>query len=421
LENHLSLEVLAKLLAGDLGHEELVTQVIPHFLGKCPGCRRKFEEISRLQEEVGHWDERVAVMEGPQATDLFAALKVLPFEAQLNRVLEDESFQTWGLCQLLLRKSLESGFEDAAKAVNYAELAVKISQHLEDTYDPHWVLDLRARAHAHLGNAWRVLGELRSAEMAFREAERFLSRSMTGNEIVAAEVLHLKASLRMAQRRFPEAIFLVDQALGIYREQGDVRGAGVSLLKKAKALEESDDLEGAIQILRAVVGELDTEREAVLSACASHNLLLCLVEAGHYLEAGGMLPGVRALLANQGKPLNLIRLRWTEGKIELGKEQIGAGVDAFREVQGEFLERGMGYDAALVSLDLAILYARERRTSELKRLAAEMAPIFESRDVHREALAALLMFQKACEEERVTVELATQLALQLRRERRTFP
>ena len=81
----------------------------------------------------------------------------------------------------------------------------------------------------------------------------------------------------------------------------------------------------------------------------------------------------------------------------------------------------MGYDAALVSLDLSILYAREHPISELKRLAAEMAPIFESRDVRRETLAALVMFQNACDEERMTVELATQLALELRRRQHGAP
>ena len=64
----------------------------------------------------------------------------------------------------------------------------------------------------------------------------------------------------------------------------------------------------------------------------------------------------------------------------------------------------MGYDAALVSLDLARLYAQEGCVEDLKRLAAELMPVFESRDVHREALVALLMFQKACEEERLTVQ-----------------
>jgi tetratricopeptide (TPR) repeat protein len=411
---------MAKLLAGDLGHEDLVTRVIPHFLGLCHRCRRRYEEVRRLQEEVGHWDERVAVLEGPQAKELFAALKDLSFDAQLARVLDDESFQTWGLCQLLLSRSLEAGFEDAARAVNYAELAVKISQNLEDTYDPHWVLDLRARAQGHLGNARRVLGELRSAEMSFREAERFLSRSMTGNETVRAEILHLKASLRRAQRRFSEALALVDQALEIYRELGDVHGAGISLLKKAKVLEDGEDLDGAIRTLRELITELEPQREALLLAYARHNLVFCLTGAEKYQEAADLIPEAREALAAQGRSLNLIRLRWAEGRIARGLNQPGEAEEAFREIQREFLARNMGYDAGLVSLDLAILYAQERRTAELKRLAAEMAPIFESRDVHREAMAALLMFRSACEEERMTVELATQLAVQLRRQRRTL-
>jgi hypothetical protein len=155
-----------------------------------------------------------------------------------------------------------------------------------------------------------------------------------------------------------------------------------------------------------------------LSAYARHNLLLYLTEAGRYDEAERLLPGVREQLTAQGQALNLIRLRWTEGKIALGLGREAQGQEHFREVRQGFMERGMGYDAALISLDLAALYAREHRTAELKRLAAELAPIFESRDVHREAMAALLMFRNACEEERMTVELATQLALELRHRQR---
>jgi tetratricopeptide (TPR) repeat protein len=419
LENHLSLETMAKLLAGDLSHEELVTEVVPHLLERCPDCRGAYEEIRRLQDEIGHWDERVAVFEGPESHELFAVLEELPFDDQLALVLADESFQTWGLCQLLLKQSLSAGFQNVSKAVNFAELAVRISKHLEDTYDPHWVLDLRARAHAHLGNARRILGELRSAEMSFREAEHLLDKSMTGNEIVRAEVLHLKASLKSAQRRFPEAVVLIDQALAIYREQGDSHDAGFSLLKKAKILEDGEDLQGAIHLLGELLEELDAEQEPQLSAYARQNLVLCLTEAGRYDEAELLLPAVREQLTVQGQALNLVRLRWTEGRIASGLGRTAEAETDFREVQQEFLARTMGYDAALASLDLATLYAREHRTSELKRLAVEMAPIFESRDVRRESLAALVMFRNACEEERMTAELATQLALELRHRQRS--
>ena len=87
-------------------------------------------------------------------------------------------------------------------------------------------------------------------------------------------------------------------------------------------------------------------------------------------------------------------------------------------MQGKFLEMRKSSDAALVSLDLAALLAGQGRTEELKVLAAEILPVFESREVHREAMASLLLFQQACAEERATLELIQQIAAALRRDRR---
>jgi len=195
---HPSLETLAKLLAGDLPHDELLTGVIPHLLELCPVCRERHGEILRLQQEIGHWDERVAVIEGREAPELLARLRRRPFDEQLGLVTNDESFHTWGVAQLLIKESREAAATDAAKATDLAELAVKVSQNLGEAYDPHWVLDLRARAYIVLGHARHGLGELRSAETAWREAEALLARSMTGNEEVQAEVRELKGALRRA-------------------------------------------------------------------------------------------------------------------------------------------------------------------------------------------------------------------------------
>lgn len=235
---HPPIEILARLLAGDLSHEELINEVIPHLLERCPECREQHQEILQLQQEFGHWDERVAVLEGRQAIELFAGLKELPFDEQLGLVTDDESYQTWGLCQLLLKESLEAAFADPARAINFAELGVKVSQTLGTAYDPNWVLDLRARAHAYLGNAQRALGELRSADAAFREAESLLARSMTGNEIIRAEVLYLKSSLRRAQQRLDDAMELLERALALYQTHDDPQGLGSALVKRDKILEE---------------------------------------------------------------------------------------------------------------------------------------------------------------------------------------
>ena len=154
-EEHLSIETLARWLAGDLEHEELVGRVIPHFLATCPVCRETYAEISRLKGEVEHWDERVAVFEGRQAPELVEELLQHPFEVQVSMVRDNERFQTWGLCQALLKRSMKATVESPLQAVSLAELAVRISELLiDEAYDPNWLLDLRAKSWGYLGNAF---------------------------------------------------------------------------------------------------------------------------------------------------------------------------------------------------------------------------------------------------------------------------
>jgi len=414
---HLSLEVMAKWLAGDLEPEILQTQVVPHLLAGCSVCRERYDEIQRLKEDLGHWDERVAVFEGQEAPALVAELTSLPFDEQLGRIRADSRFQSWAVCQILLRKSLEAAFEEPAQAVNLAELGVLIAQRLGPAYDPSWVLDLEARAEACLGNARRVLGELRSAETAFRRAEACLAESTTGNPQARAEVLDLKASLRLAQKRLDEAFRLLEEASSLSRETGDEHALGTALLKKAKILEETGDLESAVELLRTAVAKIDPARSERLSVYALHNLVWTLTTAGHHDEALAMLPDVQVRFQSIARPIDFIRLRWAAGRIAAGLGRRDEAEMIFLGVRQEFLRHGMGYDAALVSLDLAILHAQDRRTAELKQLAAEIGPVFESREVHREALAALVLFREACQEERLTPQLASEIAKTLQRER----
>ncbi|HEV7518247.1 MAG TPA: hypothetical protein VGR07_18260 [Thermoanaerobaculia bacterium] len=419
MTDHLSVERMARWVARDLDHETVLATIVPHLLAVCSGCRESYEEVLRLQEEFEHWDERVAVMEGLQAPLLFAELGPWPFEEQLAAVRGEERFQNWGFCQLLLKKSLEAVFEDPTRAIGLAELGVRITEYLvEAAYDPDWVLDLKARAWAYLGNGLRVLGELWSAESAFRRSEEYMEASMTGNPHVRAEVLDLKGSLRRAQRRLDEAEALAGEALALYRESEDAAGVGIVLIKQAKILEERGEPDGAIVLLEEAAGIVGGEKKSRLLLCARHNLAFLLTTAELYTEAEALLPEVRRLSQELGNPLDLVRLRWVEGRVALGRGERETAEAALRDVQREFFERRMGYDAALVSLDLAALYAREGRTAELKSLAGEIMPVFESREVNREAIAALLMFQHAAAEERLTANLARELAAFLKRERR---
>ncbi len=76
----------------------------------------------------------------------------------------------------------------------------------------------------------------------------------------------------------------------------------------------------------------------------------------------------------------------------------------------DFIARGIGFDAALVTLDLSMAYLKAGNTSAVAELAREMLPLFEAQDVHREALAALAVFQQAALQEKATLVLTEKVA-----------
>jgi hypothetical protein len=115
--------------------------------------------------------------------------------------------------------------------------------------------------------------------------------------------------------------------------------------------------------------------------------------------------------------LVLIGAHWQEGRVEADQARRTEAAGILTHARTEFVDRGIGYNAALVSMELAVLHLEEGRTGEVKTLAREMAPIFQAQGVHRETLAALRLFCEAAEREAVTLELARRLVHYLERAR----
>ncbi|MFP5285515.1 MAG: hypothetical protein ACLGI9_07240, partial [Thermoanaerobaculia bacterium] len=68
--------------------------------------------------------------------------------------------------------------------------------------------------------------------------------------------------------------------------------------------------------------------------------------------------------------------------------------------------------------DLAVLRVEAGRTAEVREQAENMAPIFVSKKIAREALAALKLFCDAARQEAATVELTRRVIGEVERARR---
>ena len=198
---------------------------------------------------------------------------------------------------------------------------------------------------------------------------------------------------------------------------GDEQGVSKTVLQKAKILKERGDLEGSIQLLQSP-GIDPRQGTTPLRLVPAESCLLPWLSLAVTRRRRVSFPRFGSCIGKLAGPLDLARLRWTEALVAHGLGRTGEAEAAFREVRSVFLEKSKGYDAALVSLDLAVLLTEQGRTAELKHLAAEMLSIFESREIHREATAALILFHRACAEERLTVELIRGIAAQLQESRR---
>jgi len=167
--------------------------------------------------------------ERAEAPALAAELLALPPEERGERLRRDGRFHTWGVCELLLARSLEAGTEPA-EAGALATLALAGADRLDrERHAAPVVEDLKARAWAAAGEARRRQGDLAGAEEALRAAAGCLAHG-TGDLLVEARLLELEAVLRRGQRRAGEAAALLKLAAARYRESGEVK-----LLERALA------------------------------------------------------------------------------------------------------------------------------------------------------------------------------------------
>lgn len=423
---HVSDDVLERLAEG-LG--PVRRRTVLHLL-RCDGCRERLggvlstereerpgrlrtsrtyaELLDRLIRDSARTGEPLR-REQIEAPVLLGELLLLPARQRRLLLRNSPRFRSWPLAELILDRGREEAFEDPAQAESLAALGLEVIDLLEETdHDPRLLADLRARGLGLLANTLRIRSDLAAADRLLVEAKARLAEG-TGEPLEEARLLDLEASLRKDQRRFEEALDLIARAVVRYRSIGESKRCIRAHIKKAAIQRAAGDSEGSIQTLTQVLAHFDQAADPRHLLCAHHNLALNLTDLDRYVEAAKVFHDARPLYDRFRDPWTLRRRAWVEGKILHGLGQLEAAERCLTWAQQGFVRQEIAYDAALVSLDLAAIYAERGDAGELERLAAEMVPIFRARDVHREALAALAFFRQAAAARTVTVDLVRRL------------
>lgn len=419
---HLTPETLRDLLSKD--RDELENRFLLHHLAVCPECASVGGYLLELFE-IGALDLRFCVVDAEiahsrmLAPGLLEELRALPAPEAERQVRESTRYHSWGLVEELCRASRGEAPDDVERAVSFASLAVQVAGSLPEWQpaDNAWLLELRAFALAHLASARRVAGDLPSANAAMREAERDWTEGFlgVGGDVMGyfPTLLAMKATIRLEERRFQEALALFAKA-----EAADERGLlkAEILVGVARVHETSGDLDQAIKVLREAE-EAASMLPARIHLVIRHNLLWIETSREDFEAAAALLPEVRALAARFGGALDHLRLDWAEARIEAGFGRPGA-TDLYEAVRRGFLDRKLGYDTALVTLELAVVYAERGEARRVRKLASDLAQVFRAQGVPREALAALLIFVRTAERTDLPVAYLLRLRTYLKEARR---
>lgn len=425
-QDHLDVKEFARFLrhATEPGRADRNARLVRHLLGDCVPCRESLQMAAAKQPEAYDYGDSFAGAEQAlaelfaeepldevPADELLAELSALPAAEQAARALEESRFASPSFVRHLVDESHSVRYRDPDRMVHLANLARLAAEACSTRAagSERKRSDLRAHAWRQYGNALRVRGRLHEADEAIAAARRHLEAG-TRDPLLQAQFCTLAAvSLRIDQRRFPEAIALCEEAGEIYKDIEDDHAFASTLVQKAIALLYSGETEEAVRTLNQAIPRIDDARDPHLLLAACHNLVRCYADLGRPEHALSIFSEMRELYRRFDDPLIRLRSAWQEALLLRDLGHLRAAETALLELRQGFVDRELLYEAALVSLDLASVYVKLRAEAELRQTVSETVPIFRALGVGRELLASLLQLQQLSHQTRQALDLLRSL------------
>lgn len=323
------------------------------------------------------------------------------------------------ISEFLQEKGFSLRFDDPEKMLSLLRAACAVADSLNiRRYGRKVVADLRAHAWLELANAYRIADEMDKAGSAYSRA-RELARVGTQSESLFARMFELLGLYLSDLGSFSESVGLLEKSKDLYAESGDAEGLARTSVCLGLVLGYANEQERAIVAFLAAIRCIEYQNPLRLSAI--HGLALNLVDAGFCEAAQSIVTRNQRLYRRSGR-LNEYRLFWLEGKIATGLQDYGLAEAKLNTAQLAFTRVKQTYDAALVALDLALVYVHQNRHQEVIWLVDGMLRTFRTLGIGRESIASLLLLRKSCEQRRSVdmlcgqIELLAKLMPELRRQ-----
>lgn len=259
-----------------------------------------------------------------------------------------------------------------------ADLAVMMSWSLPQTLRGN---DARAKALAIRGNVHRIQGDYRQAESLLTEALRLWGAG-TGCHKLGTLICEFRASLYESTRQFGLALSALDAA-SAHSSAAGMDQAKIAL-QRAIVWAYQGRLEEAIH--HCIVAARES-RDVNLVRAATLSAAWCYTEAADPLGASDLLFRARGFVA--AGPVGIGRkVSWIEARIaDLQGSTAGAEV-LYRTARCALTQGRRPHDAALVSLDLALLYLRMGHVAQSMAASSEAGVLLQAMGGELEAIAA---------------------------------
>lgn len=315
---------------------------------------------------------------GRLATQLEAerrhAAQILPtISKNPARYLDQPLPSTWrtvGMVQTLSDAVRGVLVQSPARGLAVAQLAAAIAGALPDSYPQ--VLRAQAEAHAWLwvSNAHRLVSHYDAAFHSLDLAERRIADEPSLAHDRAVLTLARALTLREIDR-MPEALELLEEARGVFRDYADETQVAKCELVTGMIYQRLGDIDAARQAYMRVIPSARAGGDLHTVAAAYNNLGRAAADAGHLSASVDALQQARAIFRELDMPTESTRVSWSIGAAQLAAGNLASATTIFEEVRREFLRLAMPEEAGLAGVDLIeSLLATEQRVAARELVSA---------------------------------------------------